>query len=261
MREPTELYLDLLKRTLTRLVDEHEYRPVNRWAPVRRVLARKGVQLMRREPINANRREGGTDWPDQAETMIGVRRLDQLHAAVRDIVQRDVPGDLVETGVWRGGATIFMRAALEAYGDTGRSVWACDSFQGLPKPTVEQDAGDTYWTFPELSVSLEQVRRNFARYGLLDERVRFVEGWFRDTLPTVPITAISILRLDGDMYESTTDALQPLYPKLSPGGYCIIDDYGYIEACRRAVHDYRDAHGITEPIVDIDGIGVYWVKT
>jgi predicted O-methyltransferase YrrM len=91
---------------------------------------------------------------------------------------------------------------------------------------------------PFLAVSREDVERNFAKYGLLDDRVVFLQGWFKDTLPSAPIGKIALLRLDGDMYESTMDALQNLYPKLSPGGYCIIDDF--FGPCRLAVGSTAD---------------------
>lgn len=96
--------------------------------------------------------------------------------------------------------------------------------------------------------------------SLLDEHVHFVKGWFRDTLKILPAERISLLRLDGDMYESTIQALEPLYPKLSAGGFCVIDDYQW-EMCRAAVHDYRSQHGISEPLIDVDGSAVYWRKT
>ena len=111
---------------------------------------------------------------------------------------------------------------------------------------------------PELAVSLEQVQANFARYGLLDEQVRFLPGWFRDTLPTAPIRRLALLRLDGDLYESTWIALESLYPKLSPGGFAIVDDYGAIPACRAAVDEFRAAERITESLIEIDWTGVYW---
>lgn len=114
---------------------------------------------------------------------------------------------------------------------------------------------------PYLSVSLEQVQDNFRKYDLLDNRCVFLKGFFRDTLATAPIEKIALLRLDGDLYESTIQALDALYPKLSIGGYLIIDDYGCIAACAQAVTDYREAHGITEPIIPVDWTGVYWQKT
>ena len=173
------------------------------------------------------------------------------------VLKEDVPGDLVETGVWRGGASIFMRAVLAAYQDTTRKVWCADSFRGLPTPDVGSYPADkiAQWhTRPELAISLEVVKKNFARYGMLDTQVEFLEGWFKDTLPNAPIGRCAVIRLDGDMYESTMDALNCLYGKLSPGGFLIVDDYGIPEdTCRRAIHDFRQAHGIRESIVDIDG--------
>jgi O-methyltransferase len=112
---------------------------------------------------------------------------------------------------------------------------------------------------PVLAVPESEVRANFERYGLLDDQVRFLPGWFKDTLHNAPIEQISVLRLDGDLYESTIQALDGLYPRLSPGGFCIIDDY-QLPYCRQAVADYRDKHGITSEIVDIDGSGVLWRK-
>jgi Macrocin-O-methyltransferase (TylF) len=109
-------------------------------------------------------------------------------------------------------------------------------------------------------VSLEEVKANFAKYGLLDDRVVFLKGWFKDTLPSAPIERLAVLRLDGDMYESTMVALTSLYDKVSSNGFVIIDDYGCIESCRKAVHDFRESRGISEPILDIDGFGVYWRK-
>jgi O-methyltransferase len=205
-------------------------------------------------------REFGLDWPEHAETMAGLRRLTNLRELACAVVEEDIPGDLIETGVWRGGSAILMRAVLGACGDEQRRVWVADSFSGLPSPSPDYpaDAGLDYSHERVLAVSADQVRANFQRYGLLDERVRFLEGLFKDTLPGAPIERLSLMRLDGDLYESTMDALTALYPRLSPGGFCIIDDYGALEACRRAVHDFRTAHGIADPIVPIDWTGVYW---
>ncbi len=269
--EPQRLYLDLLKGTLTRfVVGQEPWRPVDPpWRPLKRLLfwpaaalaSAAGLRLARRAPFDPALREDGRDWPAEAETMIGLRRLDNLEAVIVDVVRRGVPGDLVETGVWRGGAVIFMRGVLRALGDSSRRVWACDSFAGLPPPDAgryPRDAGDPHHTFSNLAVSEKEVRANFARYGLLDEQVRFLPGWFRDTLPSAPIERISVLRLDGDMYESTMVALESLYPRLSPGGYLIVDDYGAVPSCREAVTDYRRDHRIDEPIRAIDWTGVYW---
>lgn len=244
---PELLYLDLLKRCLTGFIREDQ----GLWPE------------SEPHPFDRQTRSEGRDWPIVAETMIGRTRLDSLQACIVDVLRRDVPGDLIETGVWRGGGTIFMRAVLEAYGDTQRVVWVADSFSGVPKPDIESfpaDSGDELWTYDQLAVPLEEVRRNFERYGLLDEQVRFLPGWFRDTLPVAPIRRLSILRLDGDLYESTIVALRSLYPKLSRGGYVIVDDYA-LEGCRAAVHDFRADNQITEEIRSIDWTGVYWTRS
>jgi O-methyltransferase len=225
----------------------------------------RGIEPFERVPLERAAREMGRDWPVDAETMIGLRRLDNLQQCVTTIIREKIPGDLVETGVWRGGASIFMRAVLAVYGDTTRKVWCADSFRGLPQPNLAdypEDKAAWWHESPELAVSIETVKRNFARYGMLDEQVEFLEGWFKDTLPNAPIERCALIRLDGDMYESTLDALNSLYAKLSPGGFLIIDDYGLPEdTCRRAIHDFREQHGISEPIVDIDGYGAYWRRS
>lgn len=268
---PESLYLDLLKQVLTRTGLDETSRPLfSRSGPVRRLvnpllantLSRFHLELRRQG--NPETRSAGRDWPSSAETMIGMARLDNLQQCIMATLDSNVPGDLIETGVWRGGSTIFMRAVLRVRGITDRVVWVADSFQGLPKPDTERypaDAGDEHWTNPGLGVSLEEVRANFAKYRLLDDQVRFLPGWFRDTLPSAPVDQLAVLRLDGDMYESTKVALDALYPKLSPGGFLIVDDYNSVPGCRAAVDDYRREHAVSCPIIEIDWTGVYWRKT
>jgi O-methyltransferase len=267
-----DLYLDLMKRVLTRslFLDEEvweldwtmwETRPWHKRLAVdavQRTLGLTNWRLVRSNP-NPNRRANGGDWPPHAETMVGLARLDNLHDVMREIVKNDVPGDVIETGTWRGGSAILMRAALKAYGDRSRTVWVADSFQGLPKPDprYQVDEADQHWTYRDLAVSEDQVRSNFERYGLLDDRVRFLAGWFEDTLPTAPIERLSVLRMDGDMYLSTWQVLQSLYPKVSPGGYVIVDDFD-LKGARQAVLDYRAQNAIASPIIDVDGHGAYW---
>jgi hypothetical protein len=211
-------------------------------------------------------RERGTCWPPRAHTMIGLKRLDHLQYCAEAVIREGVPGDFIETGVWRGGACIFMRAILKAYGEKERAVWVADSFEGLPPPdpdTYPADVDDQFHTYSQwLAISREQVERNFRRYGLLDQQVRFLKGWFKDTLPNASIERLAILRLDGDMYESTIQALDALYPKLSLGGFVIIDDY-FFQPCAQAVRDFRGAHGINDEIIDIDleGRGSYWRRS
>jgi O-methyltransferase len=208
-------------------------------------------------------REDGRDWPGEGETMVGLRRLDNVAQCIDSVLSEDVPGDLIEAGVWRGGVAIFMRGLLKARGVDDRTVFAADSFQGLPPPDEEHypaDAGDRHHLQAFLAVTLEEVQASFARYGLLDDGVRFVPGWFSESLPPLRDHRWSLVRVDADMYESTMTALRCLYPSLSPGGYLIVDDYGAIPSCRQAVDDFRSENGITEEIEEIDWTGVYWKR-
>lgn len=207
-------------------------------------------------------RENGLGWPINGYTMIGTKRLNNIQYCIEQVVKNGVEGDFIETGVWRGGACIFAKTLFDILGEN-RKVWVADSFEGLPKPNTElypEDAGDDLYSLEQLRISLDQVKSNFKHFDLLDDNVKFLKGWFKDTLPTAPIDKLAIVRLDGDMYESTMDGLSNLYHKLSPGGFIIIDDYGVIPACKKAVHDYRDKHGITEEIINIDDSGYYWQK-
>ncbi len=211
---------------------------------------------------DAPARADGTDWPAHGFSMVGQARMDNLQACVEAAIERNIPGDFLEAGVWRGGSTILMRALLKTNGIGDRTVWVADSFEGLPKPKDEwpQDAGDEHHLHPALAVSLEQVRANFQRFGLLDEQVRFVKGWFHETLPLAPVGRLAVLRLDGDMYESTYVTLTALYDKVSDGGFVIVDDYGYIDSCKQAVHDFLNSRQLHPDIKTVDWTGVYWVK-
>ena len=240
-----EPYLDLLENSLTGRLTEDP--PISPWSNGR---------------FDSEVRLVGRDWPASAQTMIGSVRMRNIRHLVERVIAESVPGDLIETGVWRGGACIYMRGILAAHGIVDRKVWVADSFRGLPPPDPERfpaDAGDMHHKVAELVVSAETVRANFARYGLLDRQVAFLEGWFRDTLAHAPIEQLALLRLDGDMYESTSEALDALYWKLSTGGYVIIDDY-LLEPCRAAVDQFRSRHGITSVLEAVDGAAVFWRK-
>ena len=267
-------YVDLLKRSLTGTAGRATYdvmvprsRRLHRlhqrayWS-VQTLLARRGLELLRQSDHKAGAQ--GLGWTAIGETMVGITRLEQIEACIADVMTDDVPGDFIETGVWRGGASIFMRALLDVHGDTERTVWLADSFAGLPKPDVESypvDKGNRLWQQgAQLAISLEQVRANFERHGFLDDRVRFLRGWFRDTLPTAPVEHLAILRLDGDMYESTMVALEALYDRLSVGGYVIVDDYA-LPTCVQAIADFRQRRDIHDPIVRVDWTGVHWRKS
>lgn len=267
-----DLYLDVMAKMLTRYGFEGRNMPVKLpprsyesylWDLLRRAMKGRDVKMVETGDFDPVLRVEGKDKPADAETMIGMKRLANIRACVESVIADGVPGDLIETGVWRGGATIYMRAILKAHGETGRTVFVADSFEGLPPfdGRYEADAGDQHHTRDELAISVEEVEENFRRYDLLDDQVQFLVGWFSDTLPKAPIEKLAVLRLDGDMYASTMDALEALYDKVSPGGYVIVDDYNVIPACAKAIHDFRDARGITEPIEEIDTEGVFWRKS
>ena len=239
-------YLDLLEQVLTGII--YEDNAINPEAA---------------GSYDSGDRITGRDWPARAHTMIGLTRLRNLRMLCTRVLDEEVPGDMIETGVWRGGACIFMRGILEACNDKTRRVFVADSFEGLPPPNFDEftaDKGDKHYIFDQLRVSRQQVEENFRRYGLLDDRVCFLEGWFKDTLATAPITQLSLLRLDGDMYESTVQALNALYHKVSKGGYVIVDDYG-LKPCAAAVDEFRERHGISEPLINVDDAAVWWRVT
>jgi len=195
-------------------------------------------------------------------TMIGKRRLDSIHELLDRVIVDRIPGDLIETGVWRGGATIFMRGYLAAHGIRNRNVWVADSFAGVPAPTAPPDQGHDFSAsvLPILAIPRAEVEELFRRYDLLDDRVKFLEGWFKDTLPVAPIERLALMRLDGDLYESTRDALVNLYHKLSPGGFVIVDDYNDFEPCKLAVDEFRTQVNERSPIQHVDWSAIYWCK-
>jgi O-methyltransferase len=273
-QKPELLYLDLMKKTISFTLWPEPPMPIRlstsgRWPHKRflvnailRILDRRKLQICRKLDCSESQRMEGQVFPSYAHTMIGLKRLDNIQYCIETVLAKGVRGDLIEAGVWRGGACIFMRAVLAAYGIEDRRVFVADSFEGLPKPDAERypaDKGDIHHIVTYLAVSKEEVEDNFRKYGLLDNQVVFLKGWFKDTLPQAPIEKLSILRLDGDMYGSTMESLEILYPKLSSGGFCIIDDY-VLKGCRAAVRDYRLEHRIESEIKDIDGTGAYWRK-
>lgn len=266
-----DAYLDLVADVLLgRFAPDGVLTPIRR--PDRRssravfdVLARRGLRLGTAVPKDVAGAEAGVAWPWHALTMVGRGRLENLRHCIEQVVETDVPGDVIETGVWRGGASIFARAVLQSLDVRNRTVWLADSFAGLPAPDVERFPEDhdafPFHEYGELAVSLRDVQANFERFRLLDDQVRFLRGWFKDTLPTLTDERWAVLRLDGDLYESTIQALESLYPNLSPGGYVIVDDYLSVPNCKRAVDDYRARHDIGDRIEDIDGSGVFWCRS
>lgn len=230
--------------------------------PLDQLLRKRNFAISKLKYVKKEERIEGLDWPAQAKTMIGLKRLNNIESCLRKIHRDKIPGDCIETGVWRGGAVIFMKAVLQELEMNDRNVWLADSFEGLPAPKKKfpLDQQSKLHQQRILKVSKKEVEQNFKLYDLLDDRIKFIEGWFEDSLPSAPIEKLSLLRLDGDLYESTIIALESLYPKLSVGGFVIIDDFNAFEFCKKAVLDYRMAHGIEEKIVKIDKEAVFWRK-
>lgn len=247
------------------------------------------LDLLKRVLVNSiygasggDNRDGGGHLgvPADAHTMIGLPMLANLQFCLEDALLRQVPGHVLETGVWRGGASIFARGLLREYGVSDRTVYAADSFAGLPPPAAAYpvDKVDLSYTQAGLAVSLKEVRANFGKYGLLDGQVVFVKGFFEATMPALAARwgsgegggeggaggsvhdgKLAVLRMDGDMYGSTWVVLQHMYERVSAGGFVIIDDY-CLRTCRMAVLDFRERFNITAPIWKADWCGVYWQK-
>lgn len=243
-------YVELLKRVLVNVIYEDPPIP---------------NPVFTRTDYTPGARERGHDWPSVAHTMVGMTRMNNVQACLETVLEENIPGDFIETGAWRGGVCIFARGIFKAYDADDRNVWVADSFEGIPEVGEDAHPDDIRLAMHEhnavLAVSEEQVRKNFARYDLLDDRVRFLPGLFCDTLPTAPIEQLAVLRLDGDLYQSTRDALDNLYPKLSVGGFVIIDDY-LVPGCRAAVDEFRREHDIeSDPIERIDRFSVFWRRS
>jgi hypothetical protein len=246
--DPRSRYLDLLEKSLLDAI--YGERPLE--MRLRAVIARL------RHPYLT--RHGAVTWPARTHTMIGATRLRHLRHLVERTIVEGIAGDYIETGVWRGGACILMKGVLTAYAISDRRVYCADTFAGLPRPdsNVSADKRDRLHAFRELAVSEDMVRRNFAAYDLLDDRVVFPKGPFADTLPQLSNHRFALIRLEGDMYGSTMSALSNLYDRLSPSGFVIIDDYGALRSCAKAVHDFLDQRCLRVKIQPIDESCVWW---
>lgn len=201
-------------------------------------------------------------WGKSSFTLISWEGIEFLEQVINNV--KNIDGDFIETGVWRGGMCILAKTCFNNL-NLNRKVFVADSFEGLPKPDAKypHDSGDQHYLSEYLKVSETEVKSNFELFNCLDDNVIFLKGWFKDTLTTSKIEKLSVLRLDGDMYESTIDALNNLYSKLSIGGYCIIDDFEH-KGCKEAINDFRKKHNITEEIKKVspnvnDEIH-YWIK-
>ncbi|MBK8256290.1 MAG: class I SAM-dependent methyltransferase [Polyangiaceae bacterium] len=273
---PTPLalaYLQLLRGCLTRDLIREPYIEVTPtvgivkpalYKALQALLAQKGFSIVRRDEVTDEDREEGRGWPAHAETMMGLRRMEFLQDRLVEMVSTGVEGDFFEAGCWRGGGVIFMLAVLQAMGDTHRTVWAADSFAGYPPPTQNSHDVDRhlYERSSYFRVDRSVLESNVRRYGLYNDQLRILEGWFGESIPKAEIHRVSLLRIDVDGYEGVRDALQLVYPKLSVGGYVLIEDLRQPGA-KRAVEELFNKVPKEEvlPIAQRTPCAVYWKKT
>ena len=237
------LYLDLMKRAVTNFLylggkrRFHQYNGLSRY--------------------DEQRNEWEVDPISRPHTLLDTAQLDLLEQSVVALERDEVRGDFIEAGVWRGGAIMYLRALLAAYDIPDRQVIAADSFAGIPlNTTFRHDPVDDWQD--RWAASLGDVRKAVRRYGLLDDRIEFVAGYFADTLKTLSDRRFALIRLDSDSHDSVMTSLEWLYPLLSPGGIVIIDDW-HLTGCRFAVNTYRERHGIDDEVL-VQAENGYWIK-
>ncbi len=264
-------YIDLLKKSLMGCLSDLSFNEVGyskntglkkiaNWFFLK--LLPKSLMIVRISNGSPDTRKNRSDSSFGSFTMVGHKRLDFLEDAIRKIVQEGIDGDLLEAGVWRGGSAIFMKKMLDILGEK-RNLYCADSFEGMPKPKLEQDLysdkGDLS-SVKYYSVNVEKVRANFEQFNALDQSVHFIKGWFSKTLPKLPVSKLALLRVDCDLYESTMDVLKNLYDKVQDQGFVYIDDYYNWGSCRKAVEDFRETEGVKGALVRVDFDSVYWRK-
>lgn len=184
-------------------------------------------------------------------TMTSPERMYALWQAVRHVVDRKVPGELVECGVWRGGSSMVMAHALLGLRDTSRELWLYDTFSGMPPPSAHDvdlmgrsaadqlaESGGDRDNHTLAYAPLEEVQANMQRTRYPADRVRYVQGQVEETIPDHMPRSIALLRLDTDWESSTRLELEHLWPRLSVGGVLVLDDYGHWAGARRAVDEY-----------------------
>jgi AraC-like DNA-binding protein len=185
-------------------------------------------------------------------TMCSYARLLNLHRAVLYVEEKQIPGDMVECGVARGGSAAMMALTLNS---DSRKLWMFDTFQGLPEPSQENpDYRIASLYTGTCRGSLEEVRASLRLLGI-DKNAVLVPGLFQQTLPHCGVESIAVLHVDGDWYESVRATLENLYDRVSTGGIIQFDDYGHWAGARRAVDEFVKSRGITQALERIDFSG------
>jgi O-methyltransferase len=200
-------------------------------------------------------------------TMTSNERVIMLMRSVRYVVEHQIPGDIVECGVWRGGSMMAVARALLRAKDTSRRLWLFDTYQGMPPHRdvdvtwADQTAEDVLRHDGDLLVALlEDVQRAVRSTGYNPDRLHFIKGKVEDTIPHHGPEQIALLRLDTDWYESTLHELEHFYPRLPPGGVLIIDDYGCWKGARKAADEYISRHKLPLLLQRIDFTSRFAVK-
>jgi hypothetical protein len=190
-------------------------------------------------------------------------RLFALREALRYVARARVPGDVVECGVWQGGSSMMAALTMLEVGDP-RHLWLYDTYEGMPAPGEHDrdytgvDSGDELarqtareggWNVARL----DDVRMHLASTGYRDESITYVEGMVEETIPAQAPSEIALLRLDTDFYESTRHELRELWPRVSPGGVLIVDDYGHFHGARKAVDEYFAGEPVLLARIDYTG--------
>lgn len=236
-------YIELVKRSVTGFVGLGAGRSFETFSALSCYDVKRGQWLV--------------DQASRPMTVLTKGQLDLIENCILDLEARKIPGDIIEAGVWRGGAVILMLAVLKAHDIIERRIVAADSYEGIPRNHAFRHDPVDLWE-DRWAASLEEVRSNIQRFGLLDGPVEFVPGYFRASLGALTDRRFALIRLDSDAHDSVAASLEHLYPLLSPGGTLIIDDWHLI-GCRIAVDSFRRRFGIQEPIVEEAGNG-YWTK-
>ena len=199
-------------------------------------------------------------------TMLSEERLYSLFTNAKKICSVDIKGDFVECGVAGGGSSALLGYVIKKYSKSERFLYAFDSFSGMPSPTSEDKyegvyAEDTGWGTGTCSAPESSLREVCSKLDI-NNFIKPVKGYFENTLPKNKnnFNSIAVLHLDGDWYESTKTILDNLYDKVATGGFLQIDDYGYWEGCRKAVHEFEANIGTLFTLNAIDGTGVWMTK-
>lgn len=240
---------------------------------IKKCVRSAGFEIRRYMPADFDTADQEVIRKVQPYTMTSLERIYALCHAVRYVVKNGIPGDMVECGVWRGGSMMAVAYTLMAMGDTTRNLYLFDTYEGMTEPsekdinrngrparlkwqTRQTQNGINHWCY----ASLEDVKQNMSLTGYPAERIHYVKGKVEETLPHPDIETIAVLRLDTDWYESTRAEMVHLFPRLTPGGILLLDDYGNWQGARQAVDEYLEENRVKLYLSRIDSSGRVAVK-